>query len=107
MDRPGTKSRFSPPHSASDGPPLYLQHRSAKEPDYGLVWLVGLEESAMCVKLLRVYSWTLLTGLGEAVSRILSSSHAQAVSCSPIITARERARLPLKMLVYRFALLVW
>lgn len=35
-----------------------------------------------------------------AISRILSTG-------SSIITARERARLPLKMLVYRFALLVW
>lgn len=83
MDRPGTKSRFSPPHSASDGPLLYLQHRTAKEPDYGLVWLVVLGENAMCVKLLRVYSWILLTGLGEAVSRILSSSHTPSCVLQP------------------------
>ena len=41
-----------------------------------------LGESAVFVKLLHVYSWTLLTGLGEAVNRMLSTYHAP--SCVPL-----------------------
>lgn len=65
-----------------DRPPLSLQHRTAKDPDYGPVWLFGLGESAMFVKLLHVYSWTLMTGLGEAVSRMLTKYYAP--SCVPL-----------------------